>query len=232
MRYNTVLLLTCCLLTLNCQSVKNLNEIPDSDKLLSYERTPCFGWCQTYQVTVLKDGEVYFEGINYVPFLDTARIDLSDITLQQINAILQHPDYLNLTIEQPEEHITDIPGLNFRDYKNDREYSLDMGIPKAIEVIAEKIDKELEKHKLIYNKETYPMIRQEILVELKPDADPYSLDGKDTFYQLSYRDDIGANIHVYEMFCPVDNVDKALKAIKQRKGVVETQIIHTLERRD
>lgn len=232
MRFSTLFLIPCCLLAIKCQSVKNLNEVPDSDKLISYERTPCFGWCQTYQVTVLKNGEIYFVGINYVPLLDTARIDLSDVTLQQITAILQHPDYLNLTIEEPEEHITDIPGLNFRDYENDREYSLDMVIPKAIEIITEKIDKELDNHKLIYNKETYPMIRQEILVELKPDTDPYSLDGKDTFYQLSYQDDIGANIHKYEMFCPVDHVDKALKAIKQRKGVIETQRNHTLERRD
>lgn len=231
MRYDALLFILFFSLTTQCQSVKNLNDIPNSDKLLSYERTPCFGWCQTYEVTVLKDGKGYFVGKNYVPFLDTTRFTLPDKTLKQIKAILQHPDYLNLTIEKPEYQVTDIPGLNFSDFKNDRKYTLDMVIPKPIEVMADKIDKELEKEKLIYNKETYPMVRQEILIELKPDTDPYSLDGKDTFYQLSYRDEVGSHIYKYEMFCPAGDVDKALKAVKQRKGVRETQINHKLERR-
>lgn len=211
--------------------MKSLKKIPEKEKLLSYERTPCFGYCQTYEVTVLKDGKAYFVGKNFVPFMDTTQFKLPEKTFIQIKAILRHPDYLNITIEEPEEYITDIPGLNFRDYEHDRAYELDMVIPEAIKVLTDKIDEVLEGLKLIYHKDTYPMIQKEILVELKPDTDPYSLDGSDTFYQLSYRDSIGAGIYKYILFCPIDRVEEALKAVKQRKGVLETQLIHTLERR-
>lgn len=219
------------LLTSNCQSIKNLNAIPESDRLLSYKRTPCFGWCPTYEVTVLKDGTSYFSGLAYVPYLDTVQFDLSPEAFRKINAILRHPDYLNLTLDEPEEYVTDIPGLNFQDYKNHRQYELDVIIPDAIKLIVERIDRDLEKHKLIYHKEHYPMIRQEILIELKPNKNPYSLDGPDTYYQLSYQDHVWAHIHKYELFCAQDKVSRALEAIKERSGVREAQINHILERR-
>ncbi len=231
MRYNILTLAIFPLLILNCQPIKSLKEINDNDKLLSYERTPCFGYCQTYEVTVLKDGQAYFVGKNYVPFLDTAQFTLPIKTFTQLKAILQHPDYLNLTIEEPDYQIMDIPGLNFHDFEHGRIYELDMVIPEAIQVLTEKIDGVLEGQKLIYQKDSYPMIQREILVELKPGTDPYSLDGNDSFYQLSYRDSIGAGIYKFVLFCPVDRVDEALKVVKHRKGVLETQLNHTLERR-
>ena len=196
MRYNFWILIMLYFLTVNCQSVKTLNEVQASEKLLSYERTPCFGRCPTYEVTVLKNGQAYFVGKNFVSLLDTTKFDLPDNTLNQVKAIMNHPDYQNIRIREPEEQVTDIPGLNFRDFEHDRAYELDQVIPEAIQVIADKIDKVLEDKKFIYNKELYPMIQKEILVELKPGIDPYLLDGKDTFYQLSYRDSIGANIYL------------------------------------
>lgn len=231
MKYYHFVFVVFVFLTVNCQSVKSLNEIRTTEKLLSYERTPCFGRCPTYEVTVLKDGKAYFVGKNYVPYLDTAVFQLPERTLYQVKAILQHPDYLKIIIEEPEEYVTDIPGLNFQDFEHDRTYELDQVIPEAIQVIADKIDKVLEEKKFIYNKELYPMILKEILVELKSGTDPYSLDGKDTFYQLSYRDSIGANIYKYELICAEEAVDRALTALKQRKGVRETQLNHELERR-
>jgi len=211
--------------------MKSHNEINDNDKLLSYERTPCFGYCQTYEVTILKNGQAYFVGRNFVPFLDTAQFTLPENIFAQVKAILYHPDYLNINIVEPEIHITDIPGLNFRDFEHDRSYELDMVIPEAIRVLTDKIDRVLEDQKLVYKKDTYPMIQKEILVEVKPGTDPYSLDGSDIFYQLSYRDSIGAGIYKFILFCPVDRVDQALKAVKQRKGVREAQLNHELERR-
>src|SRR5690606_8736882 len=110
----------------NCAPMKTIDEIDDADKLLSYERTPCFGFCQTYQLTLLPDGRAIFVGKQYVPVLDTAELTIPEKTLTQDRAILKHPAHVNYVMEEPEHQITDIPGLNFSDYTNGKEYELSM----------------------------------------------------------------------------------------------------------
>lgn len=219
------------LLIFNCSPMKSLNQISDSEKLLSYERTPCFGFCQTYGVTVLPDGQAWFTGYRYVPILDTVQFEIPEKTMTQIRSILNHPLYLDYVMEEPEYQVTDIPGLNFSDYSNGRKYELDQIIPPAIEKMTGMIDEVLAELKLIYDQKTYPMVREEILVELTPGTDPHSLDGQDNFYELSFQEELGAGIYVYRMTCPVIRIEDALKAVKQRKGVREAQMNHRLDRR-
>lgn len=215
----------------NCTPMKSIDQIPDSEKLIYYERTPCFGFCPIYEVTVLPDGQAWYIGDRFVPFMDTIQITIPEKTMTQVQAILHHPDYLNYQLKEPEYQVTDIPGLNFMDFTNDRIFELDQIIPPAIDKITQLIDRVLTEEKLIYDPDIYPMIRNEILVELSPGTDPFSLDGEATFYQLSYLDEIGGGIFKYEMISSTHDIEKALKAVKQRKGVRETQLNHSLERR-
>lgn len=217
---------------INCTSTRSMEDISDLEKLITYERTPCFGYCPVYEVTILRDGWGFFVGRSFVPYMDTVQFEVPTHTLNQIRAILNHPDYLNYVLKEPEYFITDIPGLNLRDFINDRAYELDQIIPPGVEKITKLVDPVLVKERLIYDPEIYPMVRQEILVELKPGTDPYSLEGKETRYQLSFREEVGAGIYKYEVICSQSDIDQVLTAIRQRKGVRETQLNHKLERRD
>ena len=231
MKNSFVAFITIGILFINCQPMKSLNEVQKNEILLTYQRTACFGFCPVYEVTLLRDGRAYFVGKQFVPFMDTLELRMPEKKMNQIKAILTHPDYLDMTIDEPNEQITDIPGLHFNDYINDRQYELDMIIPDPITIITSKIDDVLESNKLLYHKKEYPMVRREILVSLKPGLDPYSLDGKETFYQLAFRENIGNNVYKYEIICPEDEINKALESIKQRQGVRETQLVHELDRR-
>lgn len=219
-----------CLLA-NCAPVKSLEQIPDSRKLLSYERTPCFGFCQTYQVTVLGNGRAFFVGRQYVPVLDTIEISLPDQIVDRLDAILRHPDYLDYELEEPEYQITDIPGLNFIDFKNQREYELDMIIPPAIDQMANIVDEVLTEHQLIYDRSTYPTINEEILVSLKSGTDPNSLSDKNELYEIQYQKEIGAGIYLYSITFSILQKEKAFKAIDELNGVQAVQINHRLQRR-
>lgn len=210
--------------------MKTIDQITDAEKLFSYERTPCFGFCQTYQVTVLPDGRAVYVGRQYVPILDTTELTIPEKTLTRVKAILKHPDYVNYVLEEPEHQITDIPGLNFSDYTNERDYELAMVIPPAIEKITELIDQVLTDEQLIYDRETYPTIREEILVELQSGTDPNSLKGDD-YYEIEYQKEVGAGIHLYTITYPILRKEDALQAVTQKKGVRAAQINHRLRRR-
>lgn len=231
MKYYALIFYFTLLVLARCQPIKTIAQIPDEKKLFSYERTPCFGYCPTYEVIVLKNGETYFAGKRFVPVMDTVAFHLPNRTLQQIKAILNHSDYIHLTIEEPEHQIMDIPGLKLMDYKNMRQYELDQIIPGPIEAITDRMDAVLKSKKFLYDEKTFPMVREEIILQLKPETDPYTMDGNEAFYQLSYRKDIGKNIYLFEIITAKDALEKALRDIKQHRGVIEVQKNHQLERR-
>lgn len=211
--------------------MKSIDQITDADILLRYKRTPCFGFCQTYQVTVLHDGRAVFDGQQYVPVLDSAELIIPENVMAQVKAILQHPDYLNYTLEEPEHQITDIPGLNFSDFMNNREYELAMVIPPAIKKITELIDQVLTTEHLIYDRESYPTIQEQILVELTPGANPSSINGKGDFYEVEYLKEVGGGIYLFTLTCPILRKKDAIEEITQMESVRAAQINHRLERR-
>ena len=219
------------ILLTNCTPMKPFQQIPDSKKLLAYERTPCFGFCPTYRVEVLPDGRTFFLGRQYVPFEDTIELSLPRQVLDRVKSILKHPDYLDYRLEEPDYKITDIPGLHFTDYTNNKKYELDIVIPPAIQVMTDIIDAELTRQHLIYDRSTYPLIREEVILQIKNGVDPGSLESKGENYELEYQKALGSGIHVYIMTFSILNRDEALMEVKQLKGVQNAQFNHRLQRR-
>ena len=219
------------ILLANCTPMKSFQQIPDSEKLLAYERTPCFGFCPTYRVEILPDGRAYFIGRQYVPVVDTIELNLPPQVLNRVKSILKHPDYLDYRLEEPEYQITDLPGLHFTDYTNNKKYELDMVIPPAIQVMTDIIDTELTRRHLIYDRSTYPLVQEEVILQIKNGIDPRSLVSKGENYELEYQKALGSGIHVYLMTFSILNRDNALVEVKQLKGVQNAQFNHLLQRR-
>lgn len=89
-------------------------------KLLLFQKTPCYGTCPAYNVTFYSDGTVLYEGFRYVPVTDTLTLQLSEKQLQEVKEMLRKLDYtsLNDTYLSP---YTDLPSSYLTFYENDRE---------------------------------------------------------------------------------------------------------------
>lgn len=77
-------------------------------KKISLERTPCFGACPTYKVTLNPDGTVIYEGKRYVEKLGRyeARVNAEDV--QRINNIVNKLEFWKLKNKYT-ARITDMP---------------------------------------------------------------------------------------------------------------------------
>ncbi len=89
-------------------------------KLLLFQKTPCYGTCPAYNATFYSDGTVLYEGFRYVPVTDTLTLQLSQKQLDQVKEALHSLDNtsLNDTYLSP---YTDLPSSYLTFYENDRE---------------------------------------------------------------------------------------------------------------
>jgi len=67
-----------------------------STSVITLERTGCFGTCPVYKLTIFKDGNVLFEGKEYVRQEGKASGKISQKALKDLIAQFQSIDYVNL----------------------------------------------------------------------------------------------------------------------------------------
>jgi len=73
----------------------NTQDIP-KDTLITLERTPCFGMCSAYKITISADGRVVFEGHSYVKKIGTAKSMVSQQVLREMLAAFEKIGYYDL----------------------------------------------------------------------------------------------------------------------------------------
>lgn len=85
-------------------------EIPDrGDSLFaSIERTPCYGRCPTYSISIYKSGYVIYEGIRFVDRLGTYSTRISEKKIQNIINKANEIGYFELE-EIYDSPVTDLP---------------------------------------------------------------------------------------------------------------------------
>ena len=81
----------------NQRSLKNgfTQDIP-KDMLITLERTPCFGMCPVYKVTISADGRVVFEGRHDVKKIGTAKSTIPQQQLRELLAAFEKIGYFDL----------------------------------------------------------------------------------------------------------------------------------------
>jgi hypothetical protein len=87
-------------------------------KVITLERTICFGTCPNYKLTIFSDGRVEYEGIRFVKKMGKATGHISPAKLHKLVREFINIDYLNLPDSfQPGEttcpqQATDMPSAN------------------------------------------------------------------------------------------------------------------------
>ncbi|MCX2741622.1 DUF6438 domain-containing protein [Pontibacter anaerobius] len=89
-------------------------------KLLLFQKTPCFGTCPAYNATFYSDGSLLYEGFRYVPVQDTVRLQLTQEQLKQVQKSVQELDYTSLESSYLSPY-TDLPSSYLTFYENDKE---------------------------------------------------------------------------------------------------------------
>ncbi|MBS1721437.1 MAG: hypothetical protein JSS66_00355 [Armatimonadetes bacterium] len=75
---------------------------------LSLERTPCFGACPVYKVTIRSDGSVTYTGTRFVERIGTYKATMSSYHLQKLVKILDRAKFWSMK-RRYEVHATDMP---------------------------------------------------------------------------------------------------------------------------
>lgn len=89
-------------------------------KLLLFQKTPCYGTCPAYNATFYSDGSLIYEGFRYVPVQDTVKLQLTQEQLQKVQTSIQELNYTSLENSYLSNY-TDLPSSYLTFYENDKE---------------------------------------------------------------------------------------------------------------
>ncbi|HEX2691137.1 MAG TPA: DUF6438 domain-containing protein [Kofleriaceae bacterium] len=130
-----------------CGAACHPSPSPRHEPLATLERTPCFGFCPVYKVTIFRDGIVDYEGIRFVKTQGHATGHLDAGQLVQLRALFQQNGYLQLASSYQRPDVTDLPSV-YTSYspapdqtKSIRHYLGDRSAPEALTRVEEGIDR-------------------------------------------------------------------------------------------
>ncbi|WP_299757470.1 DUF6438 domain-containing protein [uncultured Pontibacter sp.] len=108
----------------SCTKVKSqINQVQaqvQPQKLLLFQKTPCYGTCPAYNATFYTDGSVFYEGFRYAPVQDTLTLQLSKEQLQTLKITVKDLDYTSLKDNYLSPY-TDLPSSYLTFYEQDKE---------------------------------------------------------------------------------------------------------------
>jgi hypothetical protein len=120
------------------------SKAPPPNAVLQFERTPCFGGCPVYRVTVFKDGRVLFEGKRFVKTTGKATSHLSPEQLEVLAQMAKDAHFF----EEPNherQDLTDQPSAILYIHWKDRvhqviHYGGDRTAPASLKDLEDKVD--------------------------------------------------------------------------------------------
>lgn len=75
----------------------------------SYQKTPCFGRCPTFELKVYQSGFATYNGTNFVDFIGFYKYNFDQETMDSIKAALHESDFFNMKDSYDNEHVSDLP---------------------------------------------------------------------------------------------------------------------------
>ena len=116
-----------------------------NDVVVTLERTPCFGFCPVYTLTVHGTGTVKYEGRDFVDVKGTVTTNISRNTVAELVAAFEKADYFSLKDAYTERTITDAPSVLTSITvsgvtKSVEHYPGDLNAPEALTVLENTID--------------------------------------------------------------------------------------------
>lgn len=109
-------------------------------------RSPCYGTCPIYDITVYQDGWVVYRGMHYVKVEGEATRQLTDAELQELRHLFLDNNYFKMKDHYLDYQITDMPSADtaFSDGKRAKvvlHYYGDSSAPRELSLIEEGFDR-------------------------------------------------------------------------------------------
>lgn len=117
------------------------------EPLATLERTPCFGTCPVYKVSIFRDGTVEYVGERFVKVQGRATGHITAEQLTQLRALFQQSGYLQLGDSYERHDVTDQPSAHTSyspapgQTKSVRHYLGDRSAPRALIDVEDGIDR-------------------------------------------------------------------------------------------
>jgi hypothetical protein len=101
-------------LALSCKSKEKISQTNssglDTVLLASIERTPCFGACPTYKISIYNNGYVVYEGKQHVKNIGLFSSRLDSSKVNEIKDFIEKNKILDMNDEYKNPRIADYPG--------------------------------------------------------------------------------------------------------------------------
>jgi hypothetical protein len=121
-------------------------EESGGDFEISLERTPCFGFCPAYKVTIKNNGDVEFEGYSSVDSMGGHDYKISKDDVKKLKSTVESSKFFQLKNSYENFNVTDLPGSSISVTLGGRTKSIKMygiegtDIPMSLVKLAEQID--------------------------------------------------------------------------------------------
>lgn len=114
--------------------------------VLFYERTPCFGMCPSFNLTVYSNGKATYEGKNLVEHIGFYQSQWDAAALQNIMAAAEKINYFSLADKYDQQGVTDLPTVRTRLLKdgNLKEVANRYKGPKELQSLYQAIDDQIK----------------------------------------------------------------------------------------
>lgn len=85
------------------------STVEEHDVFAYIKKTPCFGMCPTYEMTIFQDGTAVYEGIAHVDKIGKFKATFSKEEIENIKKMVDSINYFDFKEEYVAPHITDLP---------------------------------------------------------------------------------------------------------------------------
>lgn len=125
--------------------VEKPKELVDSI-FLTYQRTPCFGMCPVFNLTILKSGQAIYEGKNFTDRIGFYQSKIDETALQRIMFVADSIGYFSLEENYDNDKVTDLPTTTTSLLKNGslRKVANRYKAPKSLQVLYKELDAMIE----------------------------------------------------------------------------------------
>ena len=89
-----------------CKTSTIVDTVEETEKIFSYSKSPCFGRCPTYGITLLNDGTLKYDGKAHAKKLGQYETNLSEADMKYVKNELKRIDMVALS-KLPPENVAD-----------------------------------------------------------------------------------------------------------------------------
>lgn len=129
-------------------TLKNLIE-KEENTLISVRKTPCFGDCAVYTLTIDKKGDVIYNGIDYVLEKGIREFTLPETAFKKLTKMLAEKDFNEFKDVYDDPKITDLPSTYIISNGKQVQIRLWNGIPDELIEVHEYLEEILLAKKFI-----------------------------------------------------------------------------------